>query len=210
MRDRVVVLDEHRELTEAPGQIGRDLRARVDIGDRPASQLGAGAWIVVGRSRRLGDERAEQAMPPRIDGVHVVVEVRGAELDVRVPAIADELGAHDLSLAMAEAQRAIQDERVSLDPVNSSDLERAVLLHSDTNEHARLEPCHASEVEPRSAGRGASAESLALRPVGPDGLLVVEARDDPVARLHVELNEMDVHIDLADPANIRRVLDVAP
>ena len=69
----------------------------VDVGHGAGPDLGARDGVVVGGAVRLDDELAHQAVAPVVDAVDVVVEEDVVELDVRVPAVLDELGAGPLA-----------------------------------------------------------------------------------------------------------------
>jgi len=87
-RKRVVVLQERHRLAEAATDIGRNHRSgiRVDVGDGTAPYLLPAVRVVVRRPGRLGHDGAGQAMPPGVQGIDVVVEIRRPELDVPIPA----------------------------------------------------------------------------------------------------------------------------
>src|SRR5262249_54995591 len=123
----------------------------------------------------------EKAVAPRAERIDVVVEVRSAELDVGVPAVADELGADDFSGPVRVAQRLVEAQRIAVNRCDPPDLERLVLLHAHADDDARLEALRTGEPHSGGADERIGDEGLAFRTERADRLLVVEARVDAVA-----------------------------
>ena len=114
---------------------------------RPLSMALPVVRVVVGGAGRLDDERAEQAVAPRRDAVHMVVEVAGADLRIRVPAIVHELGADDLAGRVRPVERRVKLQRVAGDRHDLARLEPVRGVEPDTHQRSRLE----------RAGRGGGA-----------------------------------------------------
>src|SRR5207244_2811164 len=141
--------------------------------------------------------------------VDVVVEVGGAELDVGVPAVPDELGADDLAGSVRMREGSVQHEGGAGNRADGSSLEGPVLIHADADEGTGLEALRAGECEAVGALRGGGDDALTLDGIGADSLLVVEAGVDAVACLDVELHEVDVQVGLGEAAVEGIVLELA-
>ena len=196
--DRVVVLDQHRQLPEAAAHVGRNLRVGSDVGECAAQDVHPAVRVVVAGAGWLGDQGAEQPVPARRDHVDVVVEEGSSELGVRIPAVADELGADDLADLVRVRQRTVEAGDGPVDRGDATRLELLVAVHADTDHCPDLEAIGAGKPELGGArGRGAG-EGLALSAERSNRLLVVEAGVDTVAGLDVELDEVDVRAHLAE------------
>src|SRR5207302_3563406 len=112
---------------EAASHVGGHDGFRVNVGDGAAAELGARVRVVVGGPGWLGHQRSEQPVTPGVKRVHVVVEVRRAELHVRIPAVTNELRAYDLARRMREAEAFVENQSVAFDALDPPDLECPVL-----------------------------------------------------------------------------------
>src|SRR3954466_6307274 len=79
-----------------------------------------------------------------MDGVDMVVEVRGAELSVDVPAVPGELVADDLARAVGVRQGAVKGNRGAVDGGDAARLERVGLIDAD--------PAHRTDGEAGGVG----------------------------------------------------------
>ncbi len=128
----------------------------------------------------------------------MVVEVGGAELNIGIPAIPHELGAHDLAFGVGVGQRLIEDQRISIDSRDPFDLEGLFLIHADAHQLTGLKALGAGELHAGRPGGNAGSHSLTFDGEWPDGLFVVEPGVYAVAGLHVELDKMDVQVGFAE------------
>ena len=135
----VAVLYEHDQLSETSCHVGRHHTVGMHICDGAAAYLLAGVRVVVGRPGRLGDEGAEQAVLPRCERPYVVMEVGGAELDVRVPAVTHELGAYHLTGVVSVLEGLLEHQLVAFNGLYAAHLERVRLIHAHPDEDAGLE-----------------------------------------------------------------------
>ncbi len=97
------------------------------VGDGAAAQWRAGMRIVIGRMRWFGDQRPKEPVPPCVQRIHVVMEVGGPELHVRVSAVAHELVADDLPGGVLETQWSGQAQEHAVNRADAGDLEAVVL-----------------------------------------------------------------------------------
>lgn len=134
MGERVVVLGEQQQFAEAARDVVADRLIRVHVGDRTARERLARLGVGPGGTRRLGDQCAEQAVGPGRERVDVIVEVGRAELGVRVPAVADELAADDLTWFVGRPQGLGEPHGVAVDRGDLRDLETLVQVHPHADE----------------------------------------------------------------------------
>lgn len=139
----------------------------------------------------------------------MVMEIRCSNLDIRVPAVAHKLSAHDLSFSMSVFDRRIKDEEVATDIFDLHDLEGLLLVHADAHQDARLKSVGVANLYGGVPGLCRQHQFFALDSEWADGLLVVEARYDAIAGLDVELHKMDVQVDLAEGAIVRTIFQLA-
>ena len=206
---RVLVLDEHDHLAEAADDVSGDDGLGANVHDGSAPDLLSGEGVVVCGIGRLRYERAKEAVLPSAYGVHMVMEIGGAELDVGIPAVSNELRADDLSAGVIELQGGLEVQGVAADLANPLHLEGRVLVHADADQRASLKSVGGGQCYRAVAGRGACRQTFSFHSEGPDGLLVVESRRNAVACLDIELDEVDVDVHLAEPVAVVPVFQLA-
>ena len=161
--DHGIVVDlPQRHLAEAAvDEAGGELRPRVvgvligvDVHDRAGVDLGSRLRIVVGGALRLDDQLADEAVAPVVDAVDVRVEEDVVELDVRVPAVLDELHAGVLTRGVRVLERLGQRDRLrrGVDRGDLTDLD-VLGRQARCDPLAGLELRHAREAERRIAHR---------------------------------------------------------
>ena len=176
----------------------------MDVDERSARHLLPARGVVVGGPRRLDDECADETVLPAADAVDMVVEVRRTNLRVGVPAVADELGADDRADGMCPVEGTVEHDRVgTLDRGDTTDLERAGLLQSHADERPDAEPAGVPDQDTQRAPLDGDRRPLPLDRERAHRLFEIEPGVHSVARLDVELHEVNVRADLAE-----RVIEV--
>ena len=88
-----------------------------------------GDRIVIGRTRRLRNERREQPMSPGIGSEYMVVPIHGAEIGIDIPALTDEFDAGNIVLLMGVLQRRIERDGLSIDGFDPRHFEVFWIVH---------------------------------------------------------------------------------
>ena len=86
----------------------------------------------------------------------MVMEISRAELDVRIPSVAHELDADDLTPSVTESQRLIENQGGAVNLPNAADLKGFGLIHPHTDQRSGLESVGADQLEAGLAGLGGS------------------------------------------------------
>ena len=187
------------------GGVAGDARG-ADVGHGAAADRLAGQRVVVGRTGRLDDVRADQAVIPVGEGNVAVIEDR-ARVDVGVPTIAHELHAHRLAALVVLRQRLVQHNGVvhRVDGGERADLDVGT-VQADAEGAADVQPAGVADGDLGGAGRGSlhqrapdgrqRTRRAEFRRVRAHGLLEGHAADDAVGGLRVELHEVNVQVHL--------------
>ena len=123
-----------RKLPRTSADTG-SVSGHMDVGDVPRSRSplrSTGSWYVLPG----GSTTSAPTSPllPRLHTVHVVVEVRRADLRIGVPAVAHELGADDRSPPGCGSRAVGRGDAVPVDRHDAADLEPCVISRFDTDQ----------------------------------------------------------------------------
>ena len=97
-RPRIAVHDMHHDFAETATDMGGDRLQGMDVRNGAAPDFFPRDRIVIGRARRLGNERREQPVSPRIGSEDMVVPVHRAEISIDIPALTNEFDAGNIVL----------------------------------------------------------------------------------------------------------------
>ncbi len=133
MRHTIVQL--HHELAETAVHVVPNRLRGSDVGQRTAPNRFPGFGIVVRRSDRLDDHRAEPAMTPGNPPQRMVVPEHGPDIRIDPEPLPDEFDRYDVLDRMIVLQGAKQRKLIALDGLDPPDFIAADIIRADQDLH---------------------------------------------------------------------------